>query len=154
MLPGHCWQGTLQNQTAAPVGYAGDEIIAVRHHFGRGEVLWVPTLLGLGARLEDNGALSALLYEEAARSIDPIPFRFARHQPGVLSRTLETTSAYVTILINKQDMAIDIELILPEAIHLNCQPEILSCIQDGQISSRNTVHLPPEETMVVKWSLE
>ncbi len=154
VLSGHCWQGMLQPQTGTPVAHAGKEIIATRHSFGRGEVLWVPTLLGLGARLDQNTPLSALLFREAAQSINQIPFRFTRHQPGLLSRTLETTDAFVAILINKKSQPVDIELTLPDSLPLNCQPIILASIQDGQAGSQNKFHLPPEETLVVKWNLE
>jgi len=153
VLTGHCWQGTLQLQTATSIAISDDGIIAVRHPFGSGEVLWVPALLGMGARLENNSALAMLLYQEAANSIQQIPFRFTRQQPGVLSRTLQSPSGYVTVLINKNSQPIELEMILPDSLPQNCQPMILSSIQEGRVLSQNRFLLPPEETLVLKWNL-
>jgi beta-galactosidase len=153
VLPGHCWQGTLNCQGATPVGYSGDEIIGTRHKFGRGEVVWIPTLLGLAARLDNNVALATLLYLEAQESIARTPFRSTRHQPDVLSRNLESNGAYVSILINKNSKPVDIELVLPDKIPPDCQPVILSATQGGQIIQDKKFHLPPEATLVAKWCL-
>ncbi|MFN2152321.1 MAG: beta-galactosidase trimerization domain-containing protein, partial [Anaerolineales bacterium] len=153
VIPGHCWQGTLQLQTAISIGQSDEGIIAVRHPFGSGEVLWVPTLLGLGARLENNSALATLLYQEVANSIQQIPFRYSQHSPGVLSRTLQSPSGYVTVLINKNRQAIELELTLPDSLPQNCQPMLLASVQNGRVLNRNTFFLPPEETLVLKWNL-
>ena len=154
VLPGHCWQGTLQCRTATPIGCAEDDVSAVRHLYGRGEVFWVPTLLGLGGRLAGNGPLASLLYQEAAHSISQVPFRFDRHQPGVLSRTLEAPGAYLTVLINKNSSAVEIELVLPDLLPPDCQPAILFSNHGGQIRTKGRFHLPPEGTLVVKWAWE
>jgi beta-galactosidase len=154
VLPGHCWQGTLHCQSATPLGYAEDEIIAARHSFGRGEVLWIPTLLGLGARLKDNSALSKLLYLEAYASIRQVPFRLTQHHPGVLIRTIKSADTYITVLINKKSEPVNVELVLPDSLLKKYQPEILFSIFHGRITNGNKFLLPSEETLVIKWILE
>jgi beta-galactosidase len=153
VIPGHCWQGTLQLQTATSIGISDEGVSAARHPFGSGEVLWVPTLLGLGARLENNSALATLLYQEAANSIQQIPFRFFQHSPGVLSRTLQSPSGYLTVLINKNSQPIELELNLPDSLPQNYQPRILASVQNGRVLTQNKFLLPPEETLVLQWKL-
>jgi beta-galactosidase len=150
-LPGHCWQGNLLCSSANPIGFDGEDVIAARNQFGRGEVLWIPSLLGLGARLGGNFPLSELLSQELAESISATPFRFTSHHPGMLMRTLSCNDAYVTILINKNKEAVDLEMILPKTIPSDCQPKILFSTHNGKMVRRNKFYIPPEETLVVKW---
>lgn len=152
VLPGHCWGGTLCCQTAMPLGYEGDEIVAIRHQFGQGNVLWIPSLLGLGARLDGNGPLSALLSQEIKPIIHKIPFRFPNHQPGLLLKTLQTEGTYLTILINKNTEHVELELVTPGALPANDQPEVVYSIHNGLVDGDNRVQLPPEETLVLKWT--
>jgi len=151
VLPGHCWQGTLACRSATPIGAQGDEISAVRHPYGQGEVLWIPSLLGLGARLGGHGALADLLAQEVQGSFAEIPFRFDQHQPGLLLRSLDCKGAYLTVLINKNDRAVEVELILSTWIQAGFQPEILFAEHGGQIIGANRFYLPSEETLVMKW---
>jgi len=150
-LPGHCWQGTLRCYQATPMGFAGDEITACRHSFGQGEIIWIPSLLGLGARLDSNTPLATFLSQEICESILSSPFRFGKHQPGLLQKTLFLDGAYLNILINKNQESVDIDLILPETLPADCQPKILFSDRGGRIVGRNRFHLPPEETLVLKW---
>jgi len=35
------------NLTAEAIGKSGDEITAIRNHYGNGEVVWIPSMIGL-----------------------------------------------------------------------------------------------------------
>jgi len=126
-------------------------VVASRHAYGRGEVLWIPTLLGLGARLAGTQALAALLDHELRASLSPVPFRFTRHQPGILSRNLDCDGPYLTVLINKNSQPVEVALSLPETLSLDRPPEILFSECGGKILAANRFLLPPEETLVLKW---
>jgi beta-galactosidase len=151
-LPAHCWRGTLQCTGATPVGFAGDQVIAARHSYGLGEVLWLPSLIGLGGRLGGDESLSRLLAHEVRQSLPALPFRFAQHRPGLLLRSLDCEGSYITVLINKGKKHVQVSLILSDQISKNLQPEILFSDRGGTISRINQFHLPPEETLVVRWS--
>jgi len=151
ILPGHCWQGALACRSATPIGAQGDEISAARHPYGQGEVLWIPSLLGLGARLGGHGALADLLAQEVQGSFAGIPFRFDQHQPGLMLRSLDCKGAYLTVLINKNDQAVEVELVLSASIQEDFQPEIMFSESGSKISQSNRFYLPREETLVVKW---
>jgi len=146
-LPAHCWQGTLRTTTATPIGRVGDETVALRHSFGKGEVVWIPSLIGLGGRLSDYAPLSAWLTHEIQANLHAAPCRFASRQPGMLMKTLQSGEAYLTILVNKSPAPADIELIMKEPRH----PVLLFADQQGEIQDRR-ITIAPEETVVIKWT--
>ena len=148
-LPSHLWLGTIKIGTATPIGSFNDETIASRNKFGKGEVLWIPTLLGLGSRIKkDYSMLSVLLNREAKASIQTVPFRFKTLQKGMLMKTLKSGNAYITIIINKSENKQSVTLNIREGLHLNTS--ILYADKQGKISG-NTVVIAPEETMVILW---
>jgi len=150
-LPGHCWQGTLRVRFATPIGFLGEEITAVRHAFGDGEVIWIPTLLGLGARLQSTMPLSLFLYTEAQTSISVVAFRFRQHYPGLMMKTMCAGPAYLTIIINKSSQSVEIGLILPDILRETARAEILFGGFPGQTLNPDRINILPEETLVVKW---
>lgn len=152
-LPAHCWQGTLHCSTATPIAYQGDEVIAARHAFGGGEVLWIPSLVGLGARLGGTAPLAAFLAQELQGSLSQVPFRFSRHQPGVLSRTLVCEGAYMVVLINKNSRQVEVTLSIPDDLPHYRLPEILFSDCGGKILVSNRFLLPPEEALVLMWNM-
>ena len=112
-LPAHCWQGTLHCESAQPVSENDAQVLAVRHSFGSGEVLWMPTLVGLAARMAGTEPLAQLLMRELNDSIRQSPFRIAECAPNVLLRTLQADGASLCIVINKNPETVDIELVTP-----------------------------------------
>lgn len=146
-LSGHCWQGNLQCSSATPIGFDGEAIIASRNQFGAGEVLWVPTLLGLGARLTNHAALAALLSRELAQSFAAIPFRFSKHYSGVLMRTLVSGNSYLVVFINKNIEPVNLQLIAPAGY----QAAVLSPANRHNLVPGVQIHLDPEKTLVTKW---
>jgi beta-galactosidase len=148
-LPSHLWRGTIKIGTATPIGSFNDETIASRNKFGKGEVLWIPTLLGLGSRIKkDYSMLSVLLNREVKASIQTGPFSFKTLQKGMLMKTLKSGNAYITIIINKSENKQSVTLNIREGLHLNTS--ILYADKQGKISG-NTIVIAPEETMVILW---
>jgi len=148
-LPSHMWRGTILTTTAKTIGTLNNEVIAVRNMYGKGEVLWVPTLLGLGARIKgDYRPLSALLYGEIIQSLRNVPFRFKKHQPGMLMKTLQSGASYLTIIINKSSEKRTVPLLVKEGSE---NPVILFANKGGSVSKKNRVNISPEETLVIQW---
>lgn len=146
-LTGHCWRGTLQNKFGKAVGERAGEVTGIRNSFGHGETFWVPSLLGLGARLNDNSPLAALLADEAAKSLAGVPISFRQRQPGMLMKTLRTDSGYLTILINKSVKSAEICL----EVRRQLRPTILFANKEGTMMGAFTVAIHPEETIVINW---
>ncbi|RYZ38428.1 MAG: hypothetical protein EOP49_31005, partial [Sphingobacteriales bacterium] len=55
-LKAHLWAGSLAPQTGVATAYFNDQVIGLRNQFGDGKVIWLPALLGLGARISADYA--------------------------------------------------------------------------------------------------
>jgi beta-galactosidase len=173
-LQGHCWLGFIENKTGSVCGTwvpgnthhipgetitvealpgkaaktsTGEKITALRNSRGKGEVLWIPIPVGLGARISGYGPLCQFLYHEAAPFIEKTPIRFSGHQPGMLLRTLRTGDTYMTILINKSGEPSIVPLVVKEKLI----PEIFFADKGGTITRGGHINIDPEETIVILW---
>lgn len=147
-LPAHLWRGTIKTTTANKIGTFNNEIIASRNFSGRGEILWVPSLIGLGARNNENYyPLSVLLSGELGQSLANVQFRFRQHQPGMLMKTLQSGSDFLTVIINKSPVERIVPLIVKDTV---ADPVILFSDKGGTVNN-NVVSISPEETLVILW---
>ena len=147
VLPAHCWQGTIKPTTATPTGTYGDHIAATRHFFGRGKVVWVPALIGLGGRIADYTPLTAWLMHELHGPLAAFPIRFKARQPGMLMKTLQSGDRYMTVLVDKGSTGRIVDL----TTNTSCRPTVVFATQSGNISG-HTVTISSEETLVIQWT--
>jgi beta-galactosidase len=151
VLPSHMWRGTIRSITAKTIGSYNKESVAVRNVYGKGEVIWVPSLLGLGARIKGAyGPLSVFLFNEIKMSLANIPVLFKQHQPGILMKTLQSGTNLITIIINKSPDKRTVPVTLKAGV---ANPVILFASKGGTVST-NTVNISPEETLVIRWNYE
>lgn len=143
----HLWKGTLVLSGATEVSKSNHEILASKNQFGKGNVFWAPSLLGLAARLNsDYKNLYKLITAEADYSIKSVPIRFKKAQPGMLMKIMHSGNSYLAVIINKSKSG-SIELINK---FNNKTPNVLFADKGG-FASRNTVQISTEETMVIQW---
>lgn len=146
-LPAHLWRGFIKNNTAKVLSTVDGEAVATRNQFGKGETLWIPSLLGLGARLGGTEKLAQFLSLELKQNIIKSPFVFVSHQKGLLMKTLSSGSSFVTVVINKSKEGRKVALILKDQSNT---PTVLFADKKGTVSA-HTVLISPEETMVIEW---
>jgi beta-galactosidase len=146
-FPAHLWMGTINVLSGQTIGKAGNEILAIRNSFGKGKVVWIPSLIELGARSSDNQSLSEFLVAEASASIASIPVRFANHEKGMLMKTMLSGENLISILINKTEDRKTIPVITLR----DFRPKILFSNKTGMISDNNDLTIDPEETLVIQW---
>ena len=117
-LPAHLWKGLIRPATAEIIGQDGNgNVTATRNRYGKGEVVWIPSLVGIGSRLaNDNSPLSTFLRMETKEAMDSVPFRFSAGHKGIYMRTLKSGSKYVTILINKNPETCPVEIVAPDGL--------------------------------------
>lgn len=108
-LPVHMWETEIIKGTGEVEGTSGDRIIALRNRYGGGEVLWIPVMTGLGAFLNDNRPLGALLKRELIEYVGD-GASFAEHTPGVIMKVLKNGNESMVILINGKDEDADISI--------------------------------------------
>lgn len=147
-LPTHLWRGYIVPSKGQTIAAADGKAIALRNTIGQGEVLWIPSLLGLGSRIQkDYSALNLFLNKEFQPGLSAIPIRFTATQKNVLMKTMQSGSSFISLMVNKSstEKSIDLTILNPK---LN--PTILYANLHGSISGK-TVKIKPEETIVIQW---
>ena len=146
-LSAHLWRGSILNKTSIPIARSDNEVIATRNTFGKGEVLWMPSMVGLGSRMTEYKNLTMLLNTELNESLSTLPFRFKAPQEKMFMKTLKSGNSFITILINKNTSSQKVELEISD----HFIPTVLFADQNGIISRANIVSISPEETVVIRW---
>ncbi|MDZ7605451.1 MAG: beta-galactosidase trimerization domain-containing protein [Cyclobacteriaceae bacterium] len=146
-LPAHLWRGFINNNSGEILSTVDGLPVATRNSFGKGETLWIPSLLGLGARLDDNSPLANFLAVELNTNLVNAPFTFTSQQKGCLMKTLLSGNSYVTVVVNKSVEPRQIELKSSES---KKKPTMLFADKRGTVSGQ-VITISPEETMVIQW---
>jgi len=147
ILKAHLWQGYLLTGNAEAIAYEGDEVIASEQVYGKGKVVWLPMLVGIGARLtEDYSQLSKLLFDKFKSAVARYPIRFRGHHKGLLMKVLQSGDQYISIVVNKSNQNMVVEIDMTAMV----KPVVLF---GNESVNRNPEHftIASEETLVVKW---
>jgi beta-galactosidase len=147
-LPAHLWRGFISNNTGEILSTVDGLPVATRNRFGKGETLWIPSLVGLGARLADNSQLAGFLKNELKTNFENAPYCFASQQKGCLMKTLQSGNSFVTVVVNKSNETKNIELQIAKTEQ---KPEILYAEKSGAVSEK-IIKISPEETVVIVWN--
>ena len=148
-MPAHLWKGYIHPGTAVPFCGSGRYITAVRNSYGQGSVVWIPSLVGLGAiRTQNKAPLADFLRREFAAQVAKSAFSFGEHHPGVIMQTLASGRDYVTVLINKSGVTQTVSLQMPD---VGLKPETIFPDRKYAVKNRK-IEIGPEMTIVVKWS--
>jgi beta-galactosidase len=146
-IPAHLWRGFIRNNTGKVISTADGEPIATRNQFGKGETLWIPSLLGLGARLGGNEKLAQFLALELKQNFSKTPFSFTGQQKGMLMKTLYSGNSFVTVIVNKSN---ELKRITMNINDKTKKSEVLFADKKGTVSAQ-TISISPEETLVIEW---
>ena len=145
-LPGLGWKSNIKPlSTSQTLMAENGETRATRNKVGKGEVVWLPTLLGYGARLYGGVSLAKYLYNEL--NLYKQPFVFQDFQPLVSMKTLKTSSGYITVIINKSSQTNNLVI---KSVDKSITPTVLFADKNG-LCTKNTLKIAPEETMVIEW---
>ena len=143
-LPAHLWKGILRPDRAQAIAMHGDDVVGTRHRYGKGEAVWLPSLIELGGWHGDNKGVADFYGTYCRGQIDRAPLHFSRPADGVLMRLMESPSQRLAVLVNKRPHAVEIGLSrpLPASARRLC----------GEASPRGTsVRLEAEECAVFLW---
>ncbi len=103
VLPFHLWEGDLETTSAVAIAHDGERITAARQRWGKGEAIWIPSLVDLGAWLYDREPFSRFLASLLAPLRDELRQKavtFAGREPGVVLRVLESGRRTVAVVTN------------------------------------------------------
>ena len=147
LLPAHLFKGSLRVTTGKPMANKDDQVFAMSNAYGQGRAIWIPSMIGLGARHDGNAALSKWLMNELSSDLNCWPIRFQARQPQMLMRTMQTGSKYLTIIVNKSTESRRVPFVLADK---KLKPMILFADKNGTIAGEYA-RIQPEETMVIEW---
>jgi beta-galactosidase len=120
---------------------------AVRHAYGKGQAVWIPALIELGAWLGgDSGPLTTLLADLSASVVRDMPFRFAAPQADTVMRVLRSGSSFLTVIANGSLEEKRVRLVVPSGLRPRPIWE-----EGSRLAKGNTAVLEPRGTLVVLW---
>jgi len=147
-IPAHLWRGTIALKSGESAATFDQEVIAARNKIGTGEVLWIPSLIGLGSRLsEDYSSLIRFISKEAAESLHLVPVRFQTAQKDMLMKTIQSGSSLITVIINKSGEPKQVTLDFGTQMR---EGKLLYSNKQGK-QTGNTISISDEETLVIEW---
>ncbi|HYN90403.1 MAG TPA: beta-galactosidase [Thermoleophilaceae bacterium] len=152
VLPFHLWESEIEPLGATPIGREGERVTAVRHRLGKGEAVWVPSLIGLGAWLGDNEPLSQLfasLLGPARDALRQQAVTFAGRQPGAVLRVLESGSRLVAVVTNGEEKARTVRLATARKEAPTVVYGAATAVSSGE--GGPSVALGPRGTVVLLW---
>ncbi|MFV0269620.1 MAG: beta-galactosidase trimerization domain-containing protein [Draconibacterium sp.] len=148
-LPAHLWQGTIQEKGGEAIAFKNEKPVAIRNKFGKGETVWVPSLLGLGSRISgDYSQLSNWLLDEID-SIGELPVHFSRPTKGMLMKSMWADNKLITVIVNKSGNMQHVQLELKKQKR---NPEILFCSDNDCVVTDSYLIIHPETTLVINWN--
>jgi len=91
----HLFDGILRNEAS------GESLNMLRCKYGRGNVTWIPSGLGLGAiRTGHRRKPARFLRKEFAASVDASLFHFRVRRPNIVVQMMQTGDKYISIVCN------------------------------------------------------
>lgn len=145
-VPASCWYGIIKPDGQTQTICSRDQLsLATRARFSKGEVVWIPSLLGIAAWKTDAAPLAEWLRKEL--NLGQLPFVFSNYEKGMLMKTMNSGKAYLTIIINKSGGKRSVQI---DGNHKGLQPVVFFKNGGGSINPGN-VTIDAEETLVIHW---
>lgn len=145
-IPSHMWMSTMTVSSAVPISQVDSEVIAARNFFGKGEVLWIPSLVGIGKRRNKDITLSTLLQKELSGITCPV--MFAAPQKDVIMNTMQHNAGYVTVIVNKNTSSV----LVPLRAAPGYTPKLIYSSKASRLYGNGIANLQPEETLIINWT--
>ena len=114
--------------------------------YGKGSVLWFPSLLNLSLWHKDEAALRDFYGEACKGSIKSSAISFAEPHESVLVRKMDAGDKVIAVFINKESDTVDIKLRASVR-----KPKVIFDNKGGVKISTGSVRLSPEQCIVTVW---
>jgi len=100
-LPAYRWVGELNSDEAIPVGHKSGSVTAISNSYGGGEVVWIPSTIGLGAWHFDSNPLSNFIANRFDKFLITAPIRFSHLYENTGLRTMKNGEEYYSTIYNR-----------------------------------------------------
>lgn len=143
----HLWKGLLITNTSKAAASIDNDTVASRNSYGEGEVLWIPSLVGLASRLTRDKSIGVFLKSELRDHFKVSPLSLSAPADGILVKTVESGESVISFFINKSTEIIKMDLIINQLSN----PRILFNDKSGYMAKEDSITIYPEETLIMKW---
>jgi hypothetical protein len=145
-LPATLWAGEVEAFDADVIGRHQGRAAATRHRMERGEAVFIPSMVGLGAWHFGNQPLADFLAHEYTDLIDQVPVRFVHKQEDAILQTLKSGDEYVVMVTNGR--------MEPMAAQLMVRNDLEGAVLWGEEAAykNERVELGPRETVVLHFT--
>lgn len=145
-LPAEFWYTKILPSTGKVIGMYNDKPVAVRNNYREGSVLWIPSMIAIGAWVDNDISLAHLLNKETEFATKNIPFRFGTYHKNCYMRTLKTQDGYITMIFNGNSNTTEkIEIISSNKYKTRL------LYGEGWNESQKLLTIGSGETVVIKW---
>jgi len=142
-FPIHLWKGYLDKNSGEVLAKEDKSITAISNTFGTGKVIWIPSLLGLGARRSGNfSPLSGFLRDELKEEIKKMPVLLKKQEKNIILQSFYSKDNLMFILINKSNQKRKVKIKTQDL-----KPRVLFADKRGS-ANRENIYISPEETMI------
>lgn len=144
-LSTHALKGIIDVEKGKNIGDKAGEMVGIINNFGKGKVVWVPSLIGLGARKAND-------YRPLLEFLDPYfntsdRIGFESFQEGVLMKNLKSGNKVISVIINKNKENLTIRL---TGLSAYKNARILYSNKKSKLNDK-TIHIDSEDTLVIIW---
>lgn len=119
--------------------------IALSNNYGKGSVLWIPSMIGVGGWEYGDNALSDFLINVIKDNIKSIPIRFSTYERDCYMHTLKNKNGYLSFIFNNNKQEKKVQIVCP-----NMKSSQL-LYGTGWDVTRHLVTLQPGATVVIHW---
>lgn len=145
-LKAHAFKGIVNAKEGEKILGTQRETIGTINTFGKGKVVWLPSLIGIGARNSNN-------YKPLLDFLMPFldisnELHFESCQEGILMKNLKSGENMISVIINKSKSNREITL---KGFHQYKKPKVLYQSKTGKIN-KNRVTVNSEDTLVILWN--
>ncbi|GHV01037.1 hypothetical protein FACS1894159_08150 [Bacteroidia bacterium] len=147
-LPARMWMGVVETAGATSLAQIDSRTVATSYRLGKGEVIWIPSLVGLTAREGKDGyqTLDQWLTGQLPGPMLDKAFRFAAFERGVQMLTASSGKEYVSLIVNKSSQQRTVPILTPGSL----RGRVIFAGKGGSIDG-SQVTIAPEESIVIRW---
>ena len=142
------WKGLIDNVSAEVMSEDEDGVTMIRNRYGKGEVLWCPSMLELGSWHNDGAPLADFMKRYVLTEESYSEISFDSYYPDVLMQSLKSGKSLMMFICNKGDEK--------KNIRLKCRPSVSDpvTVYGRAVISDSSISLSPEESAVILWKLK
>lgn len=108
-LTGHIWQGTIHNDSGEILCGDCGNVTGIRNRFGKGSVVWIPSMTDLGSWISGDGRLADFYRAECLSAGLEYPLYFTENHPNTLMRLLRNGNKLTAVIVNNDNADVRIK---------------------------------------------